>query len=137
MDNSLLGVFVYCAVSALNQFGEGFHGGWRKTAVDEMDFRGLAAADHAKEFGFAIGSCEIAESDAWRFWTPAGRKFRTHDQHSPVYDIESLKDSHGWRRNIVRVGPNRNTLVQENVGAPTYKQGVCEDYDLTVFLGEG
>jgi hypothetical protein len=125
------------AVSALNQFGEGFHGGWREAAIDEVDLRGLAAADHAKEFGSAIGSCEIAESDAWRFRTPASRKFRTHDQYCPVYRVESLKNSQRGGRNIVRVCPNRNALVQENVGGPTYKQRGCEDHNLTVFLGEG
>jgi hypothetical protein len=37
MGKLLMGVFVYAAVSALNQFGEGFHGGWREAAIDEVD----------------------------------------------------------------------------------------------------
>jgi hypothetical protein len=123
------------AVSALNQFGEGFHGGCGEVAVDEVDFRGLAAVDHLKEFGSARGSWEIAENDAWRFRTPPGRKLRTHDQYCAVYCIESLKDSQRRGRNIVRVGPNRNALVQENVGGPTYKQRGCEDHNLTMFFG--
>jgi hypothetical protein len=137
MGNSLIGVFVFATESALNLLGESFHGGCREVAVDEVDLRGLTAVDHLKEFGSARGRREIAESDAWRFRTPASGKFRTHDQHSPVYRIESLKDSQRGGRNIVRVGADRNTLVQENVGGPTYKRRGCEDHNLTVLLGEG